>query len=151
MKYIHWLVILISCGQVPSDNSSFTCATRSVDFGSSEICLPKILGMIECAEEDKIKTWARSFELDVNQYLAYYLSEDSYNRLGIADIDDYAILMSPKSIKDYTATSKDLTWLEDNLVKELKKLILKNTSKRWNTNRKMKLKLAGRQSWKDMS
>lgn len=93
------------------------CA-RTTNFGSVEICLPKIKGYQECYLEENIKLMADATEVPANMIIGYYLNREMYSikdSLGIDRLDNFFKVYGTKQIQDFNADTETLKLMEDGL------------------------------------
>lgn len=69
-------------------NKALEC--KKINIGEKEICSPLINGMIECYEEDNIKSRVDQFKVQGNTIHAYYVSDSLYKR--IKNTTDYFVV-----------------------------------------------------------
>ncbi|MGB0391206.1 MAG: hypothetical protein ACPGD5_06535 [Salibacteraceae bacterium] len=93
-----------------------TKCSRISNFGSAEICLPKIKGYQECYTYPRVGQLADATEVPANMVLGFYLNNGIYERkdsLGLISFDDYFKVYGTKQIKDYPADNALLKKMQE--------------------------------------
>ncbi len=80
--------------------------SRTSNFGAAEICFPKIENYQECYLDSIIKPLADATEIQMNEVLGYYITEQAFQKrdsIGLIALNDYFKIYGTKQIKDLTA------------------------------------------------
>lgn len=94
-------------------------------FGDIEVCLPDVQGMVECFENQNIKSCVSRFDFDVNEIIGFYLTQkdfDNFNSSDRPNMDGYLKIYSPKRMKNQEINNSNL----DEMVQLFKKNFLES-------------------------
>ena len=103
-------------------------SNKSIDiktFGDIEVCLPNVQGMVECYENEDIKSYVSNFDFEVNQIIGFYLTQNDYDNFNSSDkpkMDGYLKIYSPKKMKNQEINNSNL----DEMVQIFKKNFLES-------------------------
>lgn len=119
------VVILLLCfvnfSQAQSVKSNAHCE-RMTSFGAADLCLPKVVGMKECYENEIVKEFADQTEYETNKVIGYYLMDSTYNAIVDGkefNMGDYFKIYGTSKLADYKADAKDLDMMNDIVEKTL--------------------------------
>jgi hypothetical protein len=101
-------------------------------LGKTEICLPKMLGMKECYNQENIKSRVDEFKLADNTIHGYYLNDSTYKRidnLGNTAVSDCFKVYSVNQSHSIVFNNKQLNELFDLTTKNYLRGILDSAMK----------------------
>jgi hypothetical protein len=125
--YIFISISLLSCrnsNSIKKEDTTQACI-NSKTFGDIEVCLPNVQGMVECYENEDIKSYVSNFDFEVNQIIGFYLTQNDYDNFNSSDkpkMDGYLKIYSPKKMKNQEINNSNL----DEMVQIFKKNFLES-------------------------
>ena len=130
MKIVVFIFIYISLLSCRNSNSiqkedRIQACRNSKTFGDIEVCLPNVQGMVECYENEDIKSYVSNFDFEVNQIIGFYLTQNDYDNFNSSDkpkMDGYLKIYSPKKMKNQEINNSNL----DEMVQIFKKNFLES-------------------------
>ena len=130
MKTVVYFFLIFTCFSCRNSNNMqdedvVQACENPKTFGDIEVCLPDVQGMVECFENQNIKSFVSRFDFDVNEIIGFYLTQkdfDNFNSSDRPNMDGYLKIYSPKRMKNQEINNSNL----DEMVQLFKKNFLES-------------------------